>query len=473
MHRLPEQEMDDMDAAGRTPAGARDAARSPAAPPSRPHRRHPVRVRWWIFSFMFAFAMLWYMQRTSVAVAAEQIMSALRLSQMQIAWLNAAFTTAYAAAQIPGGVLGQKLGARRTYVLAGILGLAATMATPLAPVVLDGTSLFVALLVAQALLGVAQAPVFPMLAAVIERWFPARQWAMTNGLSSAGLNLGGALTPFVIVFLTQSLGWQGALLSIALPTVLVTIGWGWYGRNRPSEHRAVTAEELAELGSEASEPDAPPTVRRLLRVLGDRNVLLLSFSYLCMNYVFYLLSFWSFLYLVQVRHFSGLESGLVGAIPWIGAGIGAACGGVVSDRLALRYGPRWGYRLVPLVTLPLAGVLLLVTINVATPYVAVATLAVAFCAIEFNEGAYWAAAMRVARADTAAATGVLNTGGNTGGIVTQPLVGALSAVGAWNGAFMTGTVFALVAAGCWLLIDAERPMVPAGAGGDPGAAPAP
>ena len=432
-------------------AQTRGAAGAPAA-----GQRRRVRVRWWIFWFMFAFAMLWYMQRTSVAVAAEQIMPALHLGQMQIAWLNAAFTTAYALAQIPGGVLGQKLGARRTYVLCGALGFAATIATPLAPVFLAGTTLFVALLAAQTLLGMAQAPVFPVLAAVIERWFPTRQWAMTNGLSSAGMNLGGALTPFVLVYLTQTLGWQGALLSIAVPTALVTIGWGWYGRNRPSEHRSVTADELAELGSEAAEPEAPPTVRRLLRVLSDRNVLLLAFSYLCMNYVFYLLSFWSFLYLVQVRHFSGLESGVVGAIPWIGAGMGAACGGVASDRLAQRFGPRWGYRLVPLVTLPIAGALLLVAIHVATPYLAVATLALAFGAIEINEGAYWAAAMRVARADTAAATGVLNTGGNTGGIITQPLVGALSAVGAWNGAFMTGTVFALIAAGCWLLIDSDR-----------------
>jgi ACS family glucarate transporter-like MFS transporter len=419
-------------------------------------RRRPVRVRWWIFWFTFAFAILWYMQRTSVAVAAETIMPALHLSQMQIAWLNAAFTAAYTLSQLPGGVIGQRLGARWTYVLAGVLGLVASITVPLAPVVLAGTALFVALLVAQALLGVSQGPVFPMFAAVVERWFPAGQWAMVNGLSAAGMNLGGAITPVLIVTLTQSFGWQGALLWLAVPTALVTLGWGWYGRNRPSEHAAVTQSELAELGSDAAATEPPLTLRRLATVLLDRNVLLLSFSYLCMNYVFYLLSFWTFLYLVQVRHFTGLESGLVGAIPWIGAGIGAACGGFLSDRLGARLGARWGYRLVPLVTLPIAGALLLTAIHVATPYAAVAALAIAFCAIEINEGAYWAAAMRVARTDTAAATGVLNTGGNVGGIVTQPLVGALSAIGAWDSAFVTGAVCALVAAACWLLINSER-----------------
>jgi nitrate/nitrite transporter NarK len=194
----------------------------------------------------------------------------------------------------------------------------------------------------------------------------------------------------------------------------------------------------------------------MLSVLGNRDVLLLSFSYLCMNYAYYLLSFWSYLYLVQERHFEGLESGLAGMLPWVGAGIGAAAGGFASDALALRLGTRWGYRLVPVIVLPLAGAMLFATERVTTPYAAVALLSFAFCAIELTEGAYWAATMCVARRDTAAAGGVLNTGGNFGGIITHPLVGALSAMAAWNGAFVTGTLFALVAAACWFLIDTER-----------------
>jgi sugar phosphate permease len=86
-------------------------------------------------------------------------------------------------------------------------------------------------------------------------------------------------------------------------------------------------------------------------------VQLLAFSYFCLNYVFYLLGTWSFLYLVQERNFTGLESGFAGMLPWIGAGIGAGIGGYLSDRLAQKLGFRWGYRLVPLVSLPLAGLL--------------------------------------------------------------------------------------------------------------------
>lgn len=422
----------------------------------------PVRTRWWIFWYLFAFAMLAYMQRTSVPVAATDIMPALHLDAAQIGWLNAAFTTAYALTQLPGGILGQRYGARWVYVGCGALGFAATLTTPLAPLLFSGSALFAVLLASQALLGVSQGPIFPIFPAVVQRWFPMRQWCMANGLQCAGMNLGGAVTPFLIVSLTAVFGWQGAMMWFAVPAALVTIGWGYYARNRPSEHRSVTPAEIAELGPEADEPEAPVTLRRLAGVLCDRNVLLLSFSYLSMNYTFYLLSFWSFMYLVQERHFTGVESGLVGAVPWIGAGIGAWVGGVLSDHLALRLGARWGYRLVPLVALPLAGALLVAAVHVGTAYLAVAALTVAFFAVEINEGAYWAATMRVARADTAAAAGLLNTGGNVGGMITQPLVGALAAVGAWDAAFITGTGLALVAAACWLMIDSERQIVPRG-----------
>jgi ACS family glucarate transporter-like MFS transporter len=415
-----------------------------------------VKVRWTIFLFMCAFAMMAYLQRTSLGVAAQNIMPDLHLSQLQIGWLNAAFATCYALAQLPGGIVGQQYGARLTLAMVGLFGLIATLATPLVPMVLSGTALFVALLAVQSLLGLSQGPVFPMVAAVLQSWFPQRQWAVTNGMNSLGANIGGAMTPPLVVILTLHFGWQGALLWIALPAALLTAAWAWYGRNSPQDHPRVKPEELAELDAGDLQKPPPMTLARLRRIVGQRDVQLVAFSYFCLNYVFYLLGTWSFLYLVQERNFTGLESGFAGMLPWIGAGIGAGIGGYLSDDLAQKIGYRWGYRLVPLVSLPLAGLLLLVVVSVSTPYVAVFALMATFFMIELNEGAYWATTMRVARADTGAATGVLNTGGNIAGIVSAPIVGALSGAGHWPVAFMLGTAFALLGAACWLVLDPDR-----------------
>jgi ACS family glucarate transporter-like MFS transporter len=415
-----------------------------------------VKVRWTIFLYLFGFAMLSYLQRTSLGVAAQNIMPELHVSQVQIGWLNAAFATCYAVAQLPGGVLGQRYGARITYTFVGLVGLLATVATPLAPVVFTGTALFVALLAAQGLLGLSQGPVFPMVAAVLQTWFPQRQWAIANGVNSLGMNIGGALTAPLIVVLTAHFDWQGALLWIALPAVMLTASWAWYGRDTPKQHARVKPDELAELDASDLERPAPMTLTRLRCIVAQRDVQLLTFSYFCMCYVFYLLGTWSFLYLVQRRNFTGFESGVAGMLPWIGAGIGAGVGGYLSDGMAQRIGYRWGYRLVPMISLPLAGILLLVAITVAAPYAAVLALMATFFMVELTEGAYWAATMRVARADTGAATGVMNTGGNAAGIVSAPIIGALSGAGHWNATFVIGTVFAFVGAACWWLVEPER-----------------
>jgi MFS transporter, ACS family, glucarate transporter len=413
-----------------------------------------IRIRWWIFGFIFAFAMLSFIQRTSIAVAGDSIIAALPITQIQIGLLNAAFLTTYTLMQIPAGALGERFGARLTFAVVGVLGFLATLAVPLVPIAFSGSGVFVALLITQCVLGISQAPVFPMGAALIEAWFPVNRWAIANGFQTSGMLLGGAVTPVLIVGLTQAVGWRAALLSIAGPVLLVFAVWSWYGRNQPEDHPSVTRQELDELPARPRGA-APVGSRRLTAILLDRDVLLLSLSYLCMNYTFYLLTFWSFLYLVQVRHFSGITSGIAGMLPWIGGALGAAVGGVLSDRAVERLGPRWGYRLVPMIALPIAGVLLLVTISVSTPWAAVIALGATFAAVEVNEGAYWAATMRIARTDTGAAAGVLNTGGNAGGILCQPVVAWLSASGGWEAAFATGAVLAFISALLWIFVNTD------------------
>ena len=399
---------------------------------------------------MFGFAALAYVQRTTISVAAPELTSALQLSKQQIGWLFLAFTAAYAAAQLPGGALGQRFGPRAVFTGVGLLGVIATLATALSPYVVGGAALLGVLLLAQALLGLGQGPIFPVFATVVERWFPSRQFALANGTISSGMLLGGALTPPLLVAMIAALGWQQAILLTALPPLLLTVLWWRFGRDRPQQHARVTPAELAEL--DAVPPAPPLTFARMRGVLLDRNILLLALSYLCMNVVFYMISFWSFMYLVEQRGLKGLESGVMAMIPWIGAAVGAAVGGVLADRLAARYGATRGYRLLPLVSLPIGAVMLVAIPEAGSALLAVAALTLAFFAMEVNEGPYWAATMRVARADTGAATGVLNTGGNIGGIVCQPMVAVLVAGGDWTSAWVIGAVFAALAAVLWLFV---------------------
>jgi ACS family glucarate transporter-like MFS transporter len=389
------------------------------------------------------------------------MMPELGMSQMQLAWLEWAFVLGYAAFQFPGGVIGQRLGARFMFTLIGAVAFLATVLTPLAPIVLQGAALIVVLFALQLLMGLAQGSIFPVSSGVMETWFRPERWALIQGMQSMALQFAAAATPPVVSFLMITLGWQQALFWPALPAVVVIALWAWYARNSPAEHPSVTADELAELGKEPLPP--PPAAvdwRRLRHLLANRSIMLATFSYICMNYVFYLIANWCFLYLVQERHFNVLESGWLATLPPLAAGAGAGVGGGLVNLVSARFGNRWGFRLVPMVALPVSGILLLVTVNLSNPYAAVGALALAYAVVELCEGPFWGVTMFVARADTMSATGILNTGGNIGGLIGIPLVGYLSGHGHWTTAFVIGAIFSVVGAIAWLGIDAESRFEP-------------
>ena len=420
------------------------------------------RVRWVIFTYLFGFAFVNYLQRTSFSVSAVQMMPELGISQVALGWLLTAYLVTYTAFQLPGGVFGEWLGARRALVIASLVALAASIATPVVPLLLSGAALFMALLLTRLVLGAAHAPLFPISLGVIESWFPVGHWGFPNGLQSAGMQLGSAAATPLIAILMETYGWKNALLWTSLPALGLIGLWGWYGRNHPAQHPALSDEERAELRANTARTTTTGISRHdLLRVLRNRDILLLAISYTIMNYVFYLLSSWCFLYLVQERHLSVLESGWLASLPFIAAAIGAGVGGKLCDRLAVRYGLRIGYRLVPLVALPLAGLLLFAGVESTNPYLAVGALSLAFAAIESTEGVYGAAATAVGREHSMAAWGVIGTGGNLGGIIGTPLVAVLSAHHAWTAAFLTGTGFAIVSGILWFWIDGSRPLTDA------------
>lgn len=419
------------------------------------------RVRWRIYAFLFTFGFIAYFQHLGLTVAAERIMPELGLSQVEVGWLEWAFVLGYAAFQFPGGVIGQRLGARFMFTLIGAIAFLATVLTPLAPALLNGIALFVVLLGLQLLMGLAQGAIFPVSSGVMETWFRPERWALIQGLQSMGLQFAAAATPPVVAYLMGTLGWQQALFWPALPAVAVIVLWAWYARNSPQEHPSVTPEELAELGKEP--PPAPPAKvdwRRLRLLIANRSIALATLSYICMNYVFYLISNWCFLYLVQERHFNLLQGGWLAVFPPLAAAAGAGLGGKLVSVTCARFGNEWGFRVVPMVALPVSGLLLLVTVNLSNPYGAVAALALSYGIVELCEGPFWGGTMFIARADTMSATGILNTGGNIGGLIGIPIVAYLSQHGLWTWAFIIGAVFSVLGAIAWLGIDAEERFGP-------------
>jgi ACS family glucarate transporter-like MFS transporter len=427
------------------------------------HCHHPrTQVRWVILALLFGASFVGYVLRTNLSIAGESMMPDLGFSKIQLGMILSAFAWGYALFQFPGGIFGDLVGSRRALTIIAILWGVLTLATGLVPgTPLASTTVILATLIGvRFLMGVVQAPLFPVACGrTIGNWFPVSGWAFPNGLTSTGLTLGAAATGPLIVWLMETLGWRESFVLTAPLAFMIAGVWWWYARDNPADHPRVSEQELDLIN--ANRPAAERIIQdkaAWMRVLKNRDVLLLAASYFCMNYVFFIFFNWFFIYLVDVREFEILEGGFFAAAPWMAGAVAASIGGFVCDRLCRRIGPRWGCRIPGIAGLSLAAGFLVLGAIARNPYLAVVFLSLSFGSTQLTEGPYWAAAIFVSGKHASAATGVMNTGGNVVGGIGALLVPITAEAFGWVPALATGSVFALVGVGLWLFIRADRPM---------------
>ena len=421
-------------------------------------------VRWRILLLLFFAGFVSYVLRTNMSIAGKSLMTDLGLSQMQLGLVLAAFAWGYGIFQLPGGVLGDRIGARRAMtillVLWGILNLLIALVPKTS--VASPTVILGSLIGLRFLMGVAQAPLYPITGGGTTcNWFPIGGWAFPTGLQNAGLTLGSAATGPLVAWLMERMGWRLSFV-VTAPMAFVLAGvWWWYVRDTPAEHAAVSSGERALI--DAGRPSAAEAAQGQERgvwkaVLKDRNMRLLTASYFCNNYVFYFFFNWLFIYLVDERGFKILQGGFYAAAPWLTGTVTAIAGGIVCDRLTRRRGIRFAAKWTAVPCTIGEAVLIAAAAMAGNPYVAVVLLSLCLGLQQFTDSAYWAATISVSGRHASTACGLLNMGGNVVGGVGALLVPFTVKTLGWVPALATGSIFALIAAVLWIWIRADEPL---------------
>jgi ACS family glucarate transporter-like MFS transporter len=416
----------------------------------------PVRYR--ILVVLIVLSFINYLLRNNISVAIPSIRQEFGFSSTEIGWILGSFNISYALFQIPGGVFGEHYGPRRALAFIAITWGVLTLLTGFAPALMaaSATGAMVSLIVVRFLMGVANAPIFPIMTGAIARWFPAGGWAFPNSLSSMGLTLGQAAIGPIVTLLIIRFGWRESFYVLAPLGFLVGAWWYWYGRDKPVDHRAITRDEidLIDRDRDPAFTDAADT-GTWREVLARRDVLLLAASYFCMNVVFYMFAQWLFTYLVEERGFTLLEGGFLYALPFATGAALAVAGGFICDLLCRRIGARWGCRLPAMTGLILVAVFLLAGVYAINPYMAVGLLSLCFGFTQFTEGAFASASTYTGGPHAATAYGVVNTGGNAAGFLA-PVIGIMLDQFGWLPTLASGSVFAVAGAALWLFIDVQR-----------------
>ena len=408
-----------------------------------------------------------YLLRSNMSIAGEGMIADLGLTKVQLGAILAAFAWGYAIFQFPGGVWGDRIGGRKALALMAVgwavmnLAVGFTPGTSVAsPIVVIGS-----LMALRFLMGAVQAPLYPVTGGgLTSNWFPVTGWAVPNGWTNVGLTFGAAATGPLISWLVSEVGWRWSFISTAPLGLLLAGIWWWYVRDTPAEHAGVRQAELDRINGSRPAVRERPEPGAWKRVLRNRQVLLLTTSYFCSNYLFYFFFNWLYIYLVESRKFAVLEGGWYAAAPWITGAAGAAIGAYLCDGLSKRIGMRRGARFTGVAGLTLAAGLILLAANAQSPYICVVFLSLCLGCQQLTEGAFWAATISVAESDASTACGVLNTGGNAVGGIGALMVPLMVESLGWPAALAATSVFALVGAGLWFLIDAGAREAPSSVG---------
>jgi MFS family permease len=391
-------------------------------------RKHRV-----LIGLLVAVAVINYVDRGSLSVAAPVISGELRLDAKHMGVLLSAFFWSYAALQFVAGWLTDRFSVVWVLAIGLVIWASATLATGL-------VSGLTALMVCRVVLGAGESVAFPCYSKVIAANFSIERRGVPNSLIEAATKLGPAIGTLLGGLLLAKYGWRVLFLALGAGSLVWLIPWLVWAPRTP----APKVEERRE---------APG----ILQIAVRRDAWGTFLGNACYTYSYYFLLTWLPSYLVQMRHLSTEAMGVLGSIPYFAAAAAAVLCGWLSDAWIRRGATPTRVRK----TFVAAG-FLLSTVMVGAPLVAelrisMALLCVGYVAFGILASNHWAITQTLAGADAAATwTGMQNTIGNLSGIVAPIVTGYIvQATGSYVWAFVSPAVLAIAGACSYVFLVGE------------------
>jgi len=302
--------------------------------------QRPSRVRHVVLLGLCLMAGLAYLHRGCLGVAETQIRGDLKLTTAQTGLAMGMFFWFYALFQIPTGLLVDRWGARKGLLIFGMMS-AFTVALGAGTLLLGATVGLAVLIGSRALMGIAQAGLFPSATRCLATWFPVQRRAFASGVFQACMSLGAAIGSIITGNLLNVVIWPWIFMLYAIPGVIWSLWFfGWY-RDRPEEHRGVNEAELELLRQPPKEKalaDGVTASTPWLRLATRPKLIWLSLSqfFRAGANVFWLT--WCPTFLQEVFKISKAEAGDLTAITFVGVVIGSLGGGWLCDAVYVRTG---------------------------------------------------------------------------------------------------------------------------------------
>jgi|688.fasta_scaffold40342_6 MFS family permease len=411
-------------------------------------------MRYAILTFLWAIALVAYVQRSAISVPLPEIGRDLGAQDTwfgdatrALGFLQSAWHFGYALMQIPAGRLADRIGGRRAIVCLAVLWSLATAVTGLA-------ATYWQVVAAWAVMGALQAGVFPCAVRSLGQVFGDEERARASGWLGAGMLAGGAVAPVLTAALlawfapwaaaTGIAAWRMCLVAYCLPGLAWAAAY-WLGTRSLGLDEKKTEQA----------PRAEPGVLAKRRAWTDPSLLLLCGQQFLRAAAMIFFVTWFPTFLRETRGVSLMQSGLLTTYAGIAAMLGGVCGGYASDWLLARTGSkRLARQVLASVAMATCAALIALSSFIADVNAAIALIAVGAFVACFGGVAGYTVAIDYGGDRVGTVFGAMNMAGGIGAMLFPVTVGWLvSATGTWNAALFAFAGLMAVDAVLWAVLD--------------------
>jgi len=412
-------------------------------------------IRWLTIGLIMLGAMVNFLSRATLAVAAPTVMENLHITTQQYGYVTGAFQ-AFIMLQFAVGYIIDILGVKTGFALFAFLWSVTCMAHGFA----NSWQMLAGL---RGLLGFAEGAFSPGGLKVVSEWFPARERGLAGGLYNIGPSIGQMLAPPLVVWAILNYNWQASFVIVGAISLLWVVLWLIF-YYPVAKHPSLSAEEreLIVSGQEnfVKADDKKPSV---LSILSRRNFWGVALPRFLTDPTWGMLSFWVPLYLTTVRHFDLKQIAMYAWLPFLAADLGCIFGPSVvlflqKRGLDLIDARRGAFTLgaVMMIGVAFAGV-------VQNSYMAVALLSLAgFAHQTLSVTMITMATDLFPRNEVGTVAGMAGTSANLGVLISSLLIGGLVSSIGYEPFFIALSALDLLAAVVvWTVIQKPRENMPA------------
>ena len=409
-----------------------------------------VKYRHRVLMLLCLLSAITYLDRVAISVAGPRIQEDLHIKPEMWGWIVGIFTVSYALFEIPTGRMGDRNGARKVLTRVVLWWSAFTAFTGL-------NSNYYVLLLTRFCFGAGEAGYLPNVGISISRWFPVIERARAFGFVWMSAQIGGALSPLLIVPIQVRFGWRASFFVLGVIGIFWCLAWyAWY-RERPTENPNVPPAELAEIGVPSSGGAHSLPWGIVLRSANLWTILILAFCYV---FALYFFISWLHTFLVKGRGFSEGQLLLSTAPALLGA-VGNVSGGFASDALVKRLGIKWGRRGIGLLGLGCSAFFTIATIPTTNKFFTLLFLGLVYGGITFQQTVVVTVAVDIGKKHVGAILGAVNTAGSIGGFLFSVSFGYfVKWFGSYDLALIPVAFMLTIGTLLWFKVDATEELIP-------------